>query len=161
MVWGKNLIVGIIFSLACLGFVFAASDTMHVNAQISPSSVGISVPNEVNFTNITCGYWKRQKIEINNTGNVDINVTPSLDPSYSGLFENLGFSKNSPGVESTTPPSGEKVGNYTFGIPKPEDYRGENSKPIYIYLDLTNYSNCSSTSEINESADVIFTAVEA
>jgi len=148
-------VFSLIISFFTLGFTFAGSSgTLNVTAKITPNVVGISVPNNLTFYNITSGYEsEREIIELNNTGNVDISVSVSLENSYNGtLFTNLEFSNSS----ST---NHENFSNFFVIIKKPSTLVGEKSKNIYAYLNLENYNETFSSAQ-NFSANVIFTAVE-
>lgn len=154
-----------IFLFSFFGFSFvkaSSSGIMNVTAHVSALEVGITVPNNLSFDNITCGYWQRQNITITNTGNVNITVTPTLE-NYSGeLFNNLGFNENSPGLpKSDSTPSGFKIGNYSFGMDKPYPIGSTVSKKLYVYLDLTKYPLSKCLNKVNESFQVTFTAVPA
>jgi hypothetical protein len=144
------------FSLALLslGFVAASSSGItHVTAQLSPAEVGISVPDDLIFRNVTSGYIsEKESFELKNTGTVDITIKVSLDNSYSGgILTNLKFAR----LSSDTPVG---LNNFSVQIAKPSSVGGERSQTIYAYLDLTKYDGNLIQGK-NESADIIFTAV--
>ncbi len=142
-----------------LGFVIASSSgTLKITAKITPNVVGISVPNNLTFYNVTSGYKsEKESIELKNTGNVNISVSVSLDDSYSGkIFTNLEFSNESS-------PSNNDYKNFSdffVIIEKPSTFGGEKKKTISSRLNLEGYDGTFSNAQ-NFSVNVIFTAVEA
>jgi hypothetical protein len=149
----KSLIIIIIFSLICLGFVYASvSETMRVSADILEPVVSISVPDSIFIGETTKGYiTNKTKIAIENTGTTNIKVTPMLEEGYEGIFENLYFQR-------VLDDPLTKIGEFEINIARPSAMGGSRKNETYIYLDLTDYSG-SIEEDLTEEIDLIFWAV--
>ena len=151
-------LLGIIFVFGIFlfaGFVNATdSDEMLVKVNVLETEVSISVPEEVVFEDIAQGYLsERQEIEINNLGTVDVDVSMDLDESYNGsIFQNIAFRKvlADPLIY---------IRYFNFEILKPETVGGERGEEVYMYLDLTEYEEETTSSMFDHEATVVFTAV--
>ena len=146
------LLIGI-FSI--LMFVQAESDTMIVEANFLQNEIvvviGIDVPDNIFLGNVTKGEKSDEvEIELNNTGNVAITVTPQLSGSPNQLFDYLSFRKRKTGDSSNS----SWIGNYSQDLEEgEEDY-------FWMVLDLTNYEGDINQDMISEQADIIFWATE-
>ena len=101
------------------------------------ANVSLQVPNYVYIGNVTVGEKQANptsanKIYINNTGNVDIRITPLLHNSSEQIFSYLYFS-------TTTTGPYQRIGNFSFVITAPTT-GGYRADYFYAKLDLTNYT---------------------
>jgi hypothetical protein len=152
--------------LLCLIFISGASalvydesgdeDVMIVNADILASTIGIDVPNNVEFGEITKGYISdRQDLDIKNTGTTDITVIPTLDESYDGgIFDYISFQK-------TLSEDLKKIGSFEFEIEKPNQIGGTKTQGIYMYLDLEEFNGEISSDLPGHNTNVTFWAIPA
>jgi len=91
------LSVFLLFGIGLLYFVSALSDTMTVEANILAGTGGldetiirVEVPDYLFFGNVTNGAKSGElKVYVNNTGNVDITVTPELVDESEEIFSYL------------------------------------------------------------------------
>jgi hypothetical protein len=113
-----------------------SEDVMIVEADVLVSSVGIDVPDNVEFGEIAKGYISdRQDLDIKNTGTTDISVIPLLDESYSeGIFDYITLSELATGDPI-------KIGSFEFEIEKPSSIGGTKTQRVYMYLDLTEFED--------------------
>ncbi len=126
--------------------------TMQVSADVIESSVGIKIPNSINFGKVSSGYLSnRTDINITNIGTTDIEVTPEIQDDAGEeeaveIFRNLAFRNilDDPLV---------KIGEYSLEIAKPASVGGNRTQRIYMYLDLLEYKG---TAKSTKTASVIF-----
>jgi hypothetical protein len=154
-----TLVLCIVFISGVSALVYDESgddDVMKVEADVLASTVGIDVPNNVEFGDITKGYISdRQDLAVKNTGTTDITVIPELDENYSGdIFEYLSFQK-------TLSEDLKKIGSFEFEIEKPSDIGGTRTQGIYMYLDLTEFKGDISTDLPGHNTNVTFWAIPA
>lgn len=142
-----------IFSIAFSSALGNTNDNMTVKATILQSEISISVPNEILFQDITAGYLSERKdLDIDNTGTVDIEVTPQL-PNYTGnIFDKLAFH------EVLSDPL-TQIEFFSFEIEKPSTVGGTRTAGIYMYLDLENYNEDIESEMLDHEAEVVFWAV--
>ena len=156
----KNKIIGLfVLSIFLLAISFgtaleSTSDEMTVKANILQSEIGVSVPSEMLFQDITSGYISERKdLNIENIGTVDIEITPQLSETYvEGIFDNLVFH------EVLSDPM-TKIRFFSFDIEKPSTVGGVRTSNLYMYLDLQEYSGDIGTNMLNHETKVIFWAV--
>lgn len=107
-------------------------DLIGFNETIIDDEISIDTFAFIDMGNITQSNPKTDniKVYVNNTGNVDITVTPMLKNDSDPIFTNLYFKRILADPYSI-------LGNFSLDIDKPltSDYR---SKYFYMKLDLTN-----------------------
>jgi len=156
----------LIFTIFLAVFVFQFSvvfgeqnDTMILAADILPyvtnvTTVSIEVPDYVFFGNLTKGGFSEEiKVTVNNTGTVNVIVTPELTNSSEKIFNNTYFRtrKTSGGIAVPF----TKLGDFNFRINKSD------SEYFYISLDLTNYTEDIPVALPNHQAELTFFALPA
>lgn len=148
---GFAIAVALIILLSSFAFSYEIiSDSMVAEANILEPVVSISVPTKVLFGNITKGYSTDDiRIDLNNTGNTDIKITPALENSTERIFSNLYFARR-------TTESYYKIGNFSMNISKPSSIGGVRSDYCYAKLDLTNYQYDINQDIMKHNATVIF-----
>ena len=92
---------------------------------------------------------EKVKVYINNTGNVNVTVTPQLVDSNEDLFKNLYFARR------TTVPY-EKIGLWSMNISKSSS--GLEKDYFWMKLDLGDYTG-EVNEEIGHKSDIVFIAV--
>ncbi|MFA5485122.1 MAG: hypothetical protein WC260_02650 [Candidatus Pacearchaeota archaeon] len=129
------------------------SATMKVRANIIKPNMGINVPSLVTIGNMAPGYLSdRQDINITNTGNVNLVITPELEESYNGdVYNYLSFKRILDDPLA-------KIGDYSLELLKPNAVGGTRSERIYMYLDLTGFTKELNNTLTNHEVDVIFWA---
>lgn len=153
----KFFVGGLILSLmiAMLSVFVSADDTLQTEADVYAPTIGVSVTGMVDFGSLTKGYSSADKaIEVNNTGDVNIVVTPDVTDPHDAIYDNLFFRK------TTTSPL-FVVGTFTMTIAKPTVFGGVTKDSAYVRLDLTNYTGTIATDKLNLTSNVVFTAVAA
>jgi hypothetical protein len=153
-----------------LFIVSALTDTMTVEANIfagSPaggnvSVVRVEVPDYLFFGNVSNGGKSEElKVYVNNTGNVDIVVTPRLTNSSEDIFSNLYFRSTKTRTVNGTSINVNftKIGDFSFNISEPASGSSFNDEYFYVILDLTNYAKNISQNMMGRRANVKFYAV--
>lgn len=151
------LILAGIFVISFIYFVNAADDytaTMIVEANIDSDAgvVKIEVPEKVSFGDIAKGEVSDKiKVYINNTGTVNVFVTPKLKDPNEKIFSNLYFQTRQ---QSKTPELNEvyRIGDYRLNISSSREY-------FYMWLDLEDYSGSINQDMINHTAEIEFIAM--
>lgn len=134
------------------------NDSMTVSADImkpivAEQIISVSVPDFIDLGNVTKGSsTPKVKIEINNTGNVDIKVTPILKNSSENIFSYLYFGS------SVCTNSCQRIGDYSINIDKPTTGSSRNVS-FYMKLDLTNYNDTINNDMIDYQTELIFVAM--
>lgn len=153
----------IVLGFLLLGFVaFASGDYItEFEADIYAvpvfvANVSLQVPDHVYIGNVTVGEKQANptsadKIYINNTGNVDIEITPKLYNSSEEIFSYLYFS-------TTTTGPYKRIGNFSFVIAAPTT-GGYRADYVYAKLDLTNYTGSLNENFLGYKAKIRFDAV--
>ncbi|MEK6915802.1 MAG: hypothetical protein AABW89_04655 [Nanoarchaeota archaeon] len=143
----------------------ALTDTMTVETNIFANSNGsgnstirVEVPDYLFFGNISnFGLSEELRVYVNNTGNVDIIVTPDLINRSETIFSNLYLRKfltsNGTAVNFT------RIGNFSFNINRPASGRTFNDEYFYIRLDLRNNTLNITNNIIGHRTNVKFFAV--
>ena len=111
------------------------------------------MPISISFGNLSVGEQTDDiRLDINNTGNVAIRVTPKLANSSERIFNNTYFKR------ITSEPY-YRIGNYTHDISAPT-INGVKSSYMYVKLDLRDYSGSFDKGSVNDvKADIKFYAV--
>lgn len=145
---GGKLILGILISFAFVVLAFAG-DTITFEADVYPmeSTVGIDVTSFADFGNLTVGSsTDKIRVNITNTGNVNVIVTPQLIDGGEEIFSYLYFARR------TTEPY-KRIGSFSMNVTKGDD------DYCYAKLDLSDFSGTVSSPMIGHRADVKFIAV--
>jgi hypothetical protein len=161
-----------LFILISEAYVLADSDsnnTMTVSANIigfrnNPvyEGVGIEVPDLINLGTVTNSSPVSSEtiIHINNTGTVDITVTPQLADENDGIFSYLFFRKQK---STTTNDSSliqfHRIGDYSLNISKPSSGSTVKTGTCYMSLNLTDFDGPITKDLMNYTGQVIFWAV--
>jgi len=146
----------------------ALTDTMTVEANIfangnnsgNSSIIRVEVPDHLFFGNVSnFDISNELKVYVNNTGNVDIVVTPDLVNRSEVIFSNLYLRKfrTSGGVAVNY----TRIGNFSFNVTKPSSGQTFNSEYFYIILDLRNNTQSITSDMINHTTNVRFFAAAA
>jgi len=154
-----GLFLLIMVVISSLSFSSADNDIITFEANIIADSteeptIRISVPDYINLGNVSVG-GKSQEIRvfINNTGSVDVIVTPELMNSSEEIFSYLYFREQKTrtinGTSTNVPFS--RLGNFR------NDF---NEEDFYTILDLTDFNGNLNNNLIGHRANVKFIAVE-
>ncbi|MFA5723395.1 MAG: hypothetical protein WC979_04000 [Candidatus Pacearchaeota archaeon] len=139
----------------------SSNDTMVVEVDLVgfTSFVGIQVPNQVSLGNLSKSSMKTKeiKVDINNTGNVDVIITPILKENSNEIFNYLYFRFQKTVGNITIQP--EKIGNWSIGIEKPTGDDEYKKGSFYMQLDLNKYDNKIREDMLNQKAEIIFYAM--
>ena len=141
-------------------FIFAEqNETMAVEINLisnqASQMISIEVPDHVFLGNVTKGdKTDKHRVDVNNTGNVDIIITPLLKETSDGIFSNLYFQSK----QSNSSPI-SNIGEYSFNISKPSTQGGKRSEYCWMWLDLTDYQEDIEEDRIGLTGDVIFVAL--
>ena len=158
--------VFVFFIFATLFLVSALSDTMTVEANIITNTsesnntiIRVEVPDYLFIGNVSVGeIGSEMKIYVNNTGNVDITVTPRLLNNSEDIFSYLHFRKLKTSNGTDVPLT--RIGDFDFDISKPSSGNTYNDEYFYMVLDLRNYSGTLNNDIMRHRADVKFFAVQ-
>lgn len=162
------LLINIFILVSSINFVSAvdsANATMTVevdlvgfNETLTPD-VSIEVPEHVFLGNLTkSGLVSDEvKVEINNTGKVNITITPQLKDSSEKILSYL-FFRTRKSSSNTELNKFYKIGDYNLDIEKPSS-GGKRSEYCYMRLDLKDYSESINQDMIGYKSDVIFIAM--
>ncbi len=160
-------IVFVFFLFASINIISAegANETMIVEANIlgfanvtEIPEVSIEVPDYIFLGNVTRDepVSDNKRIDINNTGKVNITVTPQLkDPDeeiFSYLFFRTRQSSSNPELNTLY-----RIGEYSLNIDKPRI--GIGKEYCYIKLDLTDFNGRIDEDLFGYKADIIFLAM--
>lgn len=142
--------------------VFAAqNETMAVEvnifAQYTPEdTISIEVPDFIFLGDVNEGDSTiKSRIYVNNTGTVDVTITPRLADSGDEIFQNLYFQNRQSGNNSQI----YRIGDYSFSILKPSAINGKRSEYFYMWLDLANFNDDITEDLIGQRSEVIFMAL--
>ena len=154
------VVLVLIFVLGYVVFV-NADEIINVEADIivPEKIVKIQIPEYVYLGNLTVGYNMKTdeiKVEINNTGTVNVTVTPSLVNSSEEIFSYLYFTERLSGDRY----GWDKIGDWDMDIEKPDDLGGERKDWFYMKLDLSNYTRDIEDSMFGYKRELVFIAVE-
>ncbi len=157
----RKLVFLLIFLvLILIGFVVAQdSEIMTVEANISANVqepfVSIEVPDYLFFGNLTRGgETDKIKVDVKNTGNVNVTITPQLANASEVIFSYLEFQRR-------VAEPWERIGEWSLKIKKPSKIGGFEDEYFYVKLDLGGYPKDITEDIIGHRAEVIFWAVES
>ena len=156
------IFLGICLVLSILSFSVYADNftngTMRVEVDLvdftpPPAYVGIQVPDHVYMGNLSKKTMETDdvKVYINNTGNVNVIITPMLKNSNEEIFSYLFFQRR------TTVPW-QILGNWSLNISAP-DGKPYEDEYFYMKLDLADYSKNITQDRIGHYADIVFYAM--
>ncbi|MFA5020100.1 MAG: hypothetical protein WC533_03290 [Candidatus Pacearchaeota archaeon] len=145
----KKLVIfalAVMFITSFFYFVSAQqNETMVVEANIFAKEteadiISIEVPDYIFIGNVSEGektsYDDLIKVYVNNTGNVNITITPQLSEPREEIFSNLWFQSRKTGNSSQE----YRIGDYSFDINAPSS-GSFRSEYFYMGLDLTSINN--------------------
>lgn len=112
--------------------------------------VEIQIPDRIFFGNLTIGEMSEEvKVNINNTGNIDVAITPELSPDYTGEIFNHTYFKRVLTDDLV------HIGDYSFNISASTD-----NKYFYAVLDLREFDGELEEDLIGHNAEIVFWAIE-
>lgn len=159
----------LVFCLFLFGITSTfASDTMIVEVDVVANGGGgndiisIQVPDKHDYGQIKKGEKSDEfKIYVNNTGTVDITVTPRITDIGEEIFSYLYFRKTKTRTVNGTSQdvAFTRVGDFSFNITKPSGGNDYNDEYFYTILDLTDYPDDVDDDIINHRANLKFYAV--
>jgi hypothetical protein len=133
--------------------------TIEVNVlvpEIPPDTISIEVPDYLFMDDVMVGEsTDKFQIYVNNTGNVDITITPTLVDSDDSIFSNLYFQNRKTGNNSQE----YNIGDYKFDILKPSEVGAKRTEYFWMWLDLTNFNENIGEDIIGEKTDITFIAL--
>jgi hypothetical protein len=157
----KVLILALVF-FNLISIIYAAqNDTMVVEVnvlapEIPSNTVSIEVPDYLFMDNISVGEsTDKFRVEVNNSGNVDIIITPLLQDPDDEIFSNLWFQNRKTGNNSQE----YAIGEYSFNITASSTPGGKNDEYFWMWLDLTNFEGNIEEDMIGRRADLLFIAL--
>jgi hypothetical protein len=123
--------------------------------------VGIEVPDHISLGNVSKEdpLSDEKTIRINNTGKVNITVTPKLQDEDEEIFSHLYFRTMK---SSTLHPELNIpyiIGEYSIDIEKPSSGNTKRSKDIYVRLNLTEFNGNLREDLIGYQKEIIFFAM--
>ena len=155
----KRVIIILLFVFVFMSLVVASvSERMTVEANIfiptaTEPIISIEVPDYLFIGNLTIGEkTDKIKVYVNNTGNVNVTITPQLASSSEIIFNNLFFQRR------TTEPW-MKISNWNLNISKPSG-SGVNDEYFYMKLDLTGFTDELDENLIGHKSDIVFWATQ-
>lgn len=132
--------------------------TVEVNviAELIPQdTISIEVPDYVFLGSINEGdSTDKAKIYVNNTGTVDVTITPQLVNQNDEIFQNLYFQNRQTGNNSII----HQIGDYSFNIAKPSAINGKRAEYMYMWLDLATYNKDIIEDLLGKKTDILFIA---
>lgn len=147
-----------LLKVSIVNAVDPANDTMKVEVDLlgftpPPPFVGIEVPDYVYLGNLTKKSMQTddKKIYVNNTGNVNITVTPALKDNSEEIFSYLYFQRR-------TADPWRRLGNWSLDIAAPTTKSYEDEY-FYMKLDLRDYNQEISHDIIGHKSDILFIAM--
>lgn len=152
-----RLSVGLFLIVIFLG-VASAVDVMEasVDIYVPQEVVSIEIPDYVYLGNLTYGFdveTERVRIDINNTGTVNVSIQPLLmEEDVTGIFENLKFARRLNDGFSL-------IGAWFLDIGAPDSFGGKEAEYFYMKLDLSNYTGNLDSDLIDHRARIGFVAV--
>ena len=145
------LVFAFVVFLFGASFVFAGTVTTFESNILQPV-IQINVPDKALIENSTPGYVSSEdSFLIQNTGTVDVSITPSLVSASDPIYRYLYFRESSG--------SSRPIGVFSMNISKPSSFPGTNSKTFYYKLDLRNFNGTLTQNLLGYQSDVKFIAV--
>lgn len=115
----------------------------------------INVPDYVSLGDVSSGYVSdRVRIDIENTGDTKVEVTPRLVNEDDEIFSNLYFFRR-------VKDDHERIGNFDIEIDAPTSQNGVEDDYFYVELDLSNYGSDLEEDLLDRRGAVVFWAVPA
>lgn len=155
------LLSGIILFSSSNTIFAAQNETMVVEANIiaelTPQDViSIEVPDYIFLGDVNeRDSSDKARIYVNNTGTVDVTITPILDDATDDIFQYLYFQNRQTGNNSQV----YNIGEYSFSIAKPSTLDGKRSEYFYMWLNLTDYSDDITQDIIGQTGQITFIAL--
>ena len=148
-------------------FYFASglNDTMIVETNIfangssgNSTVIRVEVPDYLFFGNVTnFGESEELIVYVNNTGNVNIRVTPDIVNQSEMIFRNLYLRKFK--TSNGTAVNFSRIGTFSFNVTRPASGQTFNDEYFYIMLNLSNNPQNITSNIIGHRTNVKFFAV--
>lgn len=142
----------------------SSNDTMTVEVDLvefTPpiSIIGIEVPDYVSLVNLSKKTMLSEevKVTVNNTGNVNVTLTPLLKDSNEKIFDYLYFRMRK--TSNGTTVKQEKIGNWSLMIEKPSEGDSYNDEYFYMQLNLKSYPEEIKEDILGHRSEIIFYAM--
>jgi hypothetical protein len=162
------IILGITLSLGFSNVVALGENaTMTVEVDIigfnstSGGEISIEVPDYIDLGEVSKNdlVSDEEGIWINNTGIVDIRVTPQLNDPEEEIFKYLYFRKQTSTVTNNTDLIlFKKIGDYYIDINKPTTGKSYRAEHCYMQLNLSDFNGVIKEDVNNYQADIVFLA---
>jgi len=118
-----------------------------------PPIIKIQVPDFVFFGNVSSGEEsERMRVDVNNTGNIDVVITPRLVDLNEEIFNHTYFTRR------VSEPY-QKIGAFSLNLSASSDRGGIESDYFYAKIDLREFKGRIDRDLIGHRADVKFIAV--
>jgi len=161
-----SAVVGLFYFVSASG-----GDTMIVEVNVlngtgssgNGTIIRVEVPDYLFFGNVSKGSKSDElTVYVNNTGNVDITVTPHLTNASEEIFSYLYFRKTkTKTINGTTyDVNFTRIGEFGFNITKPSGGNTFNEAYFYVTLNLINYNKTVNSNIMGHRANVRFIAVQ-
>jgi len=155
------LLLMVIFFFLVLNISAGQNETMSLEVNVlalefPADTVSIEVPDYLFMGDIKVGdQTEKFQVYVNNSGNVDIIVTPQLQDPSEEIFSNLYFQDRKTGNSSQE----YIIGEYSFDISEPSTEGGKRSEYFWMWLDLTDFNEELEEDTIGKRADIMFIAL--
>ncbi|VVB78813.1 Uncharacterised protein [uncultured archaeon] len=159
--------ITLFFSLNLVNAESSSNMTMKVKVDLtgfnssSTGEISIWVPDSIDLGEVdkTDLVSDEVGIYINNTGGIDIRVTPELKDSEEEIFKYLYFRKQkSTSTNNTDLVSFKKIGDYYLDIDKPMTGKKYRAEHAYMQLNLSDFEGDIKEDVNDYNADIIFIA---
>lgn len=151
----RGIVIIFLIGIILLGLFFIrAQNEMIVSANFvgyGPETIiSIQVPDYIDLGNISRDNpWNEsEKFRVNNTGNIDFNITISISENSSKVFDYLYIKKYG---DSTR----KNISDFEITIPKKDD------RTIYVGINLTNFNGTLPSNNIHLNATIRFVGMAA
>ena len=115
--------------------------------------ISIQVPDSIDLGNISYnGDGTRTRVDINNSGNVNVNIKPVLVDSGDQIFSNLYFIRRTTDVYT-------KIGTWSINVNASSS--GVEQEYFYMKLDLRDFNGNIVSDMLNERENIKFIATQA
>lgn len=157
--------VSLLVFIVLFYFASALNDTMIVETNIfvngssgNSTIIRVEVPDYLSFGNVTnFGESEELRVYVNNTGNVNIRVTPDLINQSEMIFRNLYLRKSK--TSNGTAVNFSRIGTFSFNITRPTSGQTFNDEYFWIMLNLSNNPQNITSNIIGHRTNVKFFAV--
>ncbi|MBS3079372.1 hypothetical protein J4218_04580 [Candidatus Pacearchaeota archaeon] len=151
-------VIFLLVGLFGTGFVLAdvnSSMTIEVDLIDFTPVIGIQVPDNIDLGNLSKRTMKTSnyRVDINNTGNINITITPELKNPSEEILSYLFFQRR-------TTEDYQRIGNWSLFIPASKTSNPEDEY-CYIKLDLNSYEKNIDNDIFNYNGQIIFIAMPA